>query len=96
MKVLPHSPDSPSPCHRLLADRPGDDTGIKEYVNTVLKLGSHIINTAPEEKIKDRYSTVCETLVLALEISGVTYFSIFLNEEHCLKTSLCSYVLLHG
>lgn len=62
----------------------------------LLKLGSHTINTAPELKIKHRYSTGCEMLILDLEISGVTYFSIFLNEEHCLAVSLCRYVLLHG
>lgn len=62
----------------------------------LLKLGSHTVNTAPELKIKHRYYTGCEMLILDLEISGVTYFSIFLNEEHCLAVSLCRHLLLRG
>lgn len=40
MKVLYHCPELPTPCHWLR-----DNTEIKEYVNTVLELGSHIIHT---------------------------------------------------
>lgn len=97
VEVLYYSPESPIPCHQLLADRLWDDAEIKHYVNAGLKLGSHIIHPDSWRKSTTQIGNRgCETLILGLEIPGVNILQRFSKRRALLENILVPQVLLHG